>query len=40
MAAPQIPTRYDFETWVETTNEVGADLGNKAALTVGSTIWI
>ena len=38
MAAPQVPTYYDVQAWVETTNEVGTDLGNKAALTVGSSI--
>lgn len=36
MAAPQVPKKDGIEEWVGTTNQVGSDLGDIAALTVGT----
>jgi hypothetical protein len=38
MAAPQVTLADDVETWVEVTNDVGVDLGDAAALTIGASV--
>lgn len=38
MAAPQVSGRAGIQEWVETTNEVGADLGDATVLTVGASV--
>ena len=38
MAAPQVLTSDSVQTWVEVTNDVGADLGNQSVLARGANV--
>lgn len=35
MAAPQVPKHTDVENWVNTTNQIGSDLGDVSAIVEG-----